>query len=200
MALLSKSSIQKRLESGSLVIDPPPVEDDFDTDAVEVHLSGKIYTWKSLSGGGVITLPLWKRDGDKQFHYKTFARENLQEVKPDPDGIVTLRPGTFYLADLAQYVKLPDDIAMHVQGKSSLARLGLAVHVTAPHAHAGWSGRLTLEMFNYGPFNLELKPSIPIGQIYFWRVEDPVVRKDLQGHEFDAQEQATGANDYDNQS
>ncbi len=76
-------------------------------------------------------------------------------------------------ADLKQYTKLPPDVAMHIQGKSSLARLGLQIHLTAPHAHAGWEGTLALDIFNSGPFHIELKPGIAIGQLTFWRVEDP---------------------------
>ena len=115
----------------------------------------------------------------------------LKEVKPDEDGIITMRPGRFYLADLKQYTKLPRDLAMHIEGKSSLARLGLAVHLTAPHAHAGWHGRLTLEMYNFGPFNLELKAGVPIGQITFWRVEDPPAV--VASKTFTGQEKASGS-------
>jgi deoxycytidine triphosphate deaminase len=66
------------------------------------------------------------------------------------------------------------------------------VHVTAPHAHAGWYGRLTLEIFNYGPFNIELKPRVPIGQLYFWRVEDPIVASEVKVQQFTGQARATG--------
>jgi dCTP deaminase len=114
------------------------------------------------------------------------------EGRADPDGIVTLRPGTFYLADLRQYTKLPPDIAMHIEGKSSLARLGVCVHITAPHAHAGWSGHLTLEILNSGPFNIELKPGIAMGQLTFWRVEQPLAESDLPTQQFSNQQTARG--------
>ena len=58
-----------------------------------------------------------------------------------------------------EYVKLPlpheigdrDCLAARVEGKSSLARIGLLVHFTAPTIHAGFEGHITLEMMNLGP-------------------------------------------------
>ena len=160
MSILSQKAIKKRLADGSLVIEPSPKEEDFDSDAVEVHLGETIYKWAHQSGGSALTLSLWKepiQGGSDYFSYREFAEKNLQKVPPDNAGVVTLRPHSFYLADLKQYTKLPADVAMHIQGKSSLARLGVIVHLTAPHAHAGWDGWLTLEICNLGPFNIELK-------------------------------------------
>ena len=193
MGLLSAKAIRAALQTGSLVIDPPPKDEHFDSDSVEVHLGKTIYKWKQPEGGAVLTIPLWQEKGaEGAFSYKQFAK-NLVEVAPDPDGIITIRPHTFYLADLHQFTALPPDLAMHIEGKSTLARLGLAVHITAPHAHAGWPGRLTLEMYNLGPFNLELKPGTPIGQLTFWRVEDPLSADEIKGKTFTGQQKATGA-------
>ena len=64
-----------------------------------------------------------------------------------------------------EYVKLPPHIAARIEGKSSLARLGLSVHVTAPTVLAGFEGRLYLEMNNIGPFNLALRKEMPIAQL-----------------------------------
>ena len=193
MALLSERAIKEALHNKSLVIDPAPEELHFDSDSVEVHLGNVIYTWRMPHGGALISVPLWKKKDDPgAFAYLEFAKEHLVQVQPDPDGIVTMRPRTFYLADLRQRTELPPDVAMHIQGKSTLARLGMLVHLTAPHAHAGWKGRLTLEMYNAGPFNIELKPGTPIGQLTFWRVEKPAEAKDITAKTFDDQETAAG--------
>lgn len=44
-----------------------------------------------------------------------------------------------------------------IDGKSTRARTGLIVHLTAPTIHAGWSGKITLEIANLGPFDLKMK-------------------------------------------
>lgn len=176
MGILSQRAIKKLLEGGSLEIQPLPKEDHFDSDAVEVHLGDTIWEWTRQPGGSTLALSLWKtshQNDSDYFNYNDFAKQHLKPVPPDNTGIVALRPHTFYLADLKQYTKLPPDVAMHIQGKSTLARLGVIVHLTAPHAHAGWNGKLTLEIYNLGPFIIELKSGMAIGQLTFWRVEDP---------------------------
>lgn len=50
-------------------------------------------------------------------------------------------------------------LAARVEGRSSLARIGLAVHLTAPIIHAGFNGRITLEIVNHGPFYIEFIPN-----------------------------------------
>ncbi|MDO8794033.1 MAG: hypothetical protein Q7J25_05380 [Vicinamibacterales bacterium] len=47
---------------------------------------------------------------------------------------------------------------MPESARSSLARLGLMVHLTAPTIHAGFNGNITLEVINHGPFHLKLVP------------------------------------------
>jgi dCTP deaminase len=193
MAILSQIAIKKLLESRDLIIDPLPTNEDFDSDAVEVHLGNRVYVWEKQSSGSVLTVSLWKRLGASEsgaFDYREFAARNLKVVPADSDGIITMRPHTFYLADLKQFTKLPHDVAMQIQGKSSLARLGVLVHLTAPHAHAGWEGTLTLEIYNLGPFNIELKPGIPIGQLSFWRVDNPT--QDIPRGQFSGQADAAG--------
>ncbi|MEX2140785.1 MAG: dCTP deaminase [Pirellulales bacterium] len=188
MGILSKQAIERRLKSGELKISPAPKEENYDSDAVDVHLGENVYEWTSLSPGTTISISLWKNPPN-EFSYKAFSKSHLKDVLPDNAGIITLRPHTFYLADLQQHTTLPVDVAMHVQGKSSLARLGMLVHLTAPHAHAGWTGRLTLEIYNLGPFNIEMKPGMTIGQLTFWKVEEP---GDIPPGQFDDQKTARG--------
>jgi dCTP deaminase len=167
MAILSRQAIEKRLASGEISITPAPREEDFDSDAVDVHLGDKVYEWAKQPGGATLTVSLWKKTPD-EFRFRTFAETYLKEVPLDNCGLITLRPKTFYLADLREHTALPPNIAMHIQGKSTLARLGVLIHLTAPHAHAGWKGQLALELYNLGPFNIELKPDMIIGQLTFW--------------------------------
>jgi dCTP deaminase len=67
----------------------------------------------------------------------------------------------------AEYVELPIDsrIAARVEGKSSLARLGLGVHITAPTIHAGFPGQIRLEVVNHGHLPILLKPGMRICQL-----------------------------------
>jgi dCTP deaminase len=46
------------------------------------------------------------------------------------------------------------DLICFIDGKSTRARTGLVIHLTAPTIHAGWSGKVTLEIVNLGPFHI----------------------------------------------
>ncbi len=62
-----------------------------------------------------------------------------------------IKPRQFRLALTLERVSIPGSLAANVQGKSSLARAGLAVHITAPHIHPGFTAPIALELYNHGP-------------------------------------------------
>lgn len=61
-----------------------------------------------------------------------------------PDGYFLLERNDFRLAITHERVELPKEskIAARVEGRSTLARLGLAVHMTAPTIHCGFAGNI----------------------------------------------------------
>lgn len=76
-----------------------------------------------------------------------------------------MKPHTVVIGKTRERIELPNHLAARIEGKSSLARLGLAVHLTAPTVQAGFQGPLYLEMFNAGPFTLELVAGMKIAQL-----------------------------------
>ena len=85
-------------------------------------------------------------------------------------------PGEFLLAATVESITLPPFMAARVEGKSSLGRLGLAVHITAGFIDPGWSGPLTLELFNTAPYSIILYQGMKICQISFHPVVGEVER------------------------
>ncbi len=63
-----------------------------------------------------------------------------------------------------------------VAGCSSLARLGLMVHVTAHRIDPGWSGCIVLEFYNSGKLPLALRPGMLIGALSFEPLSGPAAR------------------------
>lgn len=82
-----------------------------------------------------------------------------------------LRPGEFMLATTTERVELSTQFCARVEGKSTLGRWGLLVHTTAGFVDPGFSGLITLELRNVGPFTLRLRAGMPICQVAFDRVE-----------------------------
>lgn len=89
------------------------------------------------------------------------------------DAGINLMPHGFALGCTVECVTLGSDVAAVVDGKSSLARLGLAVHVTAGYIDPGWSGRITLEFVNHRSRPMRLNPGMPIAQIRFIELRSP---------------------------
>jgi dCTP deaminase len=83
------------------------------------------------------------------------------------DGI-TVNPGQFILAHTLEYIRLPRNIAAQIEGRSSFARLGIQVHMTANLVESGFEGSLTLEIANIGPSAVKLYPGMRIGQLRFF--------------------------------
>jgi dCTP deaminase len=86
---------------------------------------------------------------------------------------VVVRPGGFVLWTTKERVGTPSENAgliCFVDGKSTKARAGILVHLTAPTIHSTWAGKITLEIANLGPFDLVLQEDDVIAQIVVARI------------------------------
>ncbi len=77
---------------------------------------------------------------------------------------------------LKEWVEIPRDILCRIEGKSSLARIGLLVHSTAGFVDPGWKGHLTLELANILSVPIVLDAGMSIAQLSFSRLETPAER------------------------
>src|SRR3954469_14634960 len=103
--------------------------------------------------------------------------ENLTElVTVEDEQPFVLHPGEFVLGQTLERVRLPDDLVARLEGKSSLGRLGLLIHSTAGFVDPGFEGNLTLELSNVANLPVTIYYAMPIGQISFVRVDQPVER------------------------
>lgn len=73
-------------------------------------------------------------------------------------------------------VNLPDNIVAVVNGRSTLGRLGVTVHVTAGYVDPGFQGTITLEIFNCGPSRIMLFPGDRVAQLVFDKLSTPARR------------------------
>lgn len=97
---------------------------------------------------------------------------NLQEGDP-----FILEPGAFAIASTKEVLKLPADIIGRLEGKSSLARLGILVHSTAARFDPGWNGAPVLELGNMGPKPAILYCGMAICAFTFEKLSAPVKMK-----------------------
>lgn len=81
-------------------------------------------------------------------------------------------PGRFLLASTEESVAMPSHLVARVEGRSSVGRLGLFVHVTAGFIDPGFTGQVTLELYNASGRYLRLYEGMPIAQLSFDYVGD----------------------------
>lgn len=96
-----------------------------------------------------------------------------KENKPDriheiPEEGYVLQPGILYLGRTLEYTATTTLVPM-LEGRSSVGRLGMAIHVTAGFGDIGFRGYWTLEIVVTRP--LRVYPNVRIGQIYYHTVE-----------------------------
>ena len=89
-------------------------------------------------------------------------------------GSYKIKPMEFLLGSTGEKVNIPFDLCGHVDGKSSIGRLGVFVHVSSGFIDSGFSGNITLEIFNCSDKEFELYHGMPICQIIFETLTSPV--------------------------
>ena len=84
-----------------------------------------------------------------------------------PEGLV-LEPHRLYLGRTVEYTATDRFVPM-LEGRSSIGRLGLFVHITAGFGDVGFRGYWTLEMFSVQP--IRVYPGVQICQIFYHTIE-----------------------------
>ena len=98
----------------------------------------------------------------------------MEEVNLGDSDPFILEPGAFAIATTQEILRLPNDILGRLEGKSSLARLGILVHSTAARFDPGWNGAPVLELGNLGPKPAILYCGMPICAFTFEKLAAPV--------------------------
>lgn len=112
----------------------------------------------------------------KEKFSKDFLARNWRVVKITDEQPFKLKPNILVPRRTAERVKFPvnpkgPNHCGRVEGRSSHARLGLVVHLTAPTIHADFEGTITLEMVNFGAYPLELTPGVKVCQLIIETVD-----------------------------
>jgi dCTP deaminase len=95
------------------------------------------------------------------------AKANRVRRIPVPEEGLTLSPNQLYLGRTAERT-VTHNLVPQIEGRSSIGRLGLFVHVTAGFGDVGFAGYWTLEMFAVQP--VRIYPGVPICQIFYHEI------------------------------
>ena len=141
--ILSDKDIEKQLDKGNIVITPFNKE-RLNANSYNLTLYNKILTYK-----------------DDVIDMKRNNTYNEHVLKPSGTILV---PNTLYLARTNEYTETNGFVPM-IEGRSSIGRLGMFVHVTAGFGDVGFKGYWTLEISVVKP--LIIYPNVEICQIYY---------------------------------
>lgn len=157
--ILTDREIENALKNSLIIVEPTPnLKEALSSTTLDLTLSDRFATWKAIPGTTI-------HPGKPGYSYRNI--EQLQDKVQQSS--FTLVPGGFVLAFTREEVALPfqSRIAARVEGKSSLARLGVGIHVTAPTIHSGFSGNIQLEIFNTGSNTIVLDAGMAVCQLIF---------------------------------
>ncbi|RLS33451.1 MAG: dCTP deaminase [Planctomycetota bacterium] len=90
----------------------------------------------------------------------------VERVRIPEEGLV-LTPNQLYLGRTVERTETHNLVPM-IEGRSSIGRLGLFVHVTAGFGDVGFCGYWTLEMFAVQP--VKIYPGVAICQLFFHQI------------------------------
>lgn len=181
--ILCDREIQEALAQKRLFINPLPTAECYSSTSVDLLLGKHLRIWNPPETQVEMAVEPRFRPANEDFIYRQVEQRNTV-LKAIPADGYKLGCNSFVLGYTKEKIYLPHQsrLCARVEDKSSLARLGHGVHVTAPTIHAGFgydrsapkrSGMvLCLEIWNVGPLPIELQPEMHICQLILEEVRE----------------------------
>lgn len=152
--LLTDREIRAEIETDGKIGINPYNPHNINPDSYDLTLGSEVISYKTTDGLYTIIDPYDQKSIEEpttQLNFEAFD----------------LYPGNFILADTVEYITVKKGMVGIIDGKSSLARLGLMIHQTGGFVDEGFEGTITLEIVNNNPNPIRLYAGMPICQIRF---------------------------------
>lgn len=101
-------------------------------------------------------------------HQLDMKKQNTAHKIIIPEDGLLLKPNQLYLGRTVEYTRTDKFVPM-LEGRSSIGRLGMFIHITAGFGDIGFEGYWTLEIFVIQP--LVIYPNVEICQIYYHSID-----------------------------
>ncbi len=170
---LSDRDIFKEIERGGLRFDPMIELNQISTSSIDLRLAN-VFTIPRLPSQGVsLTVDPGLISPEDVFN------EYAEVVTIGSGDKFELEPGAFVLGYTLEKVGLSNYLAARIEGRSSMARLGVSIHQTAPTVQANFHGQLRLEISNIGPYTVLLEPGTRFCQLIVETLSSPAESPDV---------------------
>jgi dCTP deaminase len=159
---LSHQTIEKYIDQGKIIIEPDFDKKNIRPVGIRIHLAKNLLLPEANQ---TVSLTV-----AQELKYK-----EIDLTKED----FSLEPGQFVLGASYEAIQTPPNVLAILDGRSTVARLGLTTHITAsvidgtfetPHV-------AVLEIKNVGNFRIRLNFKDPIAMMLFAELKDPVTQK-----------------------
>lgn len=169
MAVLTGPEIMRQIGTGSITITPPPPR--INPNSVNLSLYNKLKVY-NIRGSIYQKGAPWSPSNPGG--YVDFLDPRLDNPTIDitiPDDGYVLRPGIVYLAATIEFTETFGFVPV-LEGRSSIGRLGLAIHICAGYGDTGFCGRWTCELEAIHP--VLVLPGQQICQLSFHTVQGDI--------------------------
>lgn len=174
MSTLSGLEIEKLVRSGDIAIEPF-FSDQLNPNSYNLRLSNRLLVYDLNHTVQVPRMPGMPEGPKEELRYLDMAEPlKFHELVIPPRGMI-LMPGVLYLGSTVEYTATPKHVPV-IEGRSSIGRLGLCIHVTAGFGDVGFKGHWTLEITVVHP--VKIYPDVEICQIAYSTVVGETVAYD----------------------
>jgi len=153
--ILSDKHIKGALKNGEISVDPF-LESAIQPASIDLHLDRHFLVFDTTRNFVI--------DPKKP------VDDMMKEVVISHDQPFVLHPGEFALGMIYEKTGVSNQMVGRLEGKSSVGRLGLLIHVTAGFLDPGNSLKMTLELHNTANMPVLLYYKMPIAQMAFERI------------------------------
>lgn len=153
--ILSDHDIKEAIKNGAISIDPYDAK-YIQPASIDLHLDRHFLVYDTVNNYVI--------DPKKPMD------DMMKEVIITDDKPFVLHPGEFALGMIAETTGVANDMVGRLEGKSSVGRMGLLIHVTAGFLDPGNCLKMTLELHNTADMPILLYYQMPIAQMAFERL------------------------------
>lgn len=169
--ILSGKEILKERENGNIIIEPFNIK-QLNPNSYNLRLANELLVYDIPSKCDMV-----KEDGIIAPGPFTFMEPiDMKEKTPTrkiiiPEEGYVLYPGILYLGRTVEFTETHNFLPC-LEGRSSIGRLGVNIHITAGFGDCGFAGKWTLELSCVQP--VRIYPNIEICQIYYQEIKGEV--------------------------
>ena len=151
--ILNDKTILEKLQNKEIIINPIPRSEAIQPSSIDLRLGNEY--WQMIKTEETLD-----------------PRNNEPKYNIINANAIVIPPNEFVLATTKEWVEIPTNLCARVEGRSSIGRLGLTMHITAGFIDAGFKGNITLEIKNLSPNSILLYEDMRVAQLVFEELND----------------------------